>query len=110
MSVKCKDIAGLMVEKKEPEPHQGIGRPDGWNNFRIEGFNQAIDLQSQRTVSIDRVKTVRVLQAIDDEVEYRFRTNHPCVGQWTNHPEDILRFKQEVLNDCLSKLLISGKE
>lgn len=33
----------LKIEKREPEPHVGIGRSDGWNNFRREGYNNAID-------------------------------------------------------------------
>ena len=41
--MKLKSIKGFLPEERENEPHQGLGRPDGWNNFRREGFNEAIN-------------------------------------------------------------------
>jgi hypothetical protein len=54
----AKDIKDGVVKKKEPELHQGMGRPDGWNNFRREGFNQGIDSQANVKFRLNREKLI----------------------------------------------------
>lgn len=61
MPVKLYDVKGLMVEKKENTYKQD------WNDeARSEkfGFNQALDLQGQVKIGLNRERLVRIINSV----------------------------------------------
>lgn len=55
--LKITDLKGakdaLPGKIKQDECNNGLGRPDGWNNWRREGFNDAIDQLNHLLIDID---------------------------------------------------------
>lgn len=80
------------------------------HNLLFKTKEEAVARSKQLLGFIDYEKIVKLLDAIEAEVLYRIHRNHPCLSQWHNHPEDVLRFKQKLLNESLHHLIIEDSK
>lgn len=93
--MKIKDVKGLLI-KKSLMPHQEGYDPNHsfQNDFVQSGFNQAINLQGEKEISLNRDRLARLIWNKQDQVVEFHR--HLMIGQCEKIADEIIKHESEL--------------
>lgn len=81
------DPDGVLPKEIQPEEGGALGRPDGWNNWRREGYNYCLSEVKSLAVEVDESEFMNTLNNNQDYEQIPHKTRQKIYQAIASNPK-----------------------